>query len=228
MKTSFLKCILVMLLISSGTVTFGQKRTILVDAINEWGNCKNVLITATHGNIAISDRYGYALDGEFPPEMYDAIKEASENQRPVTDLVLTESGNFLVLIGNNGYAAKGIPEKLDVRLKEINKAEGEVVSVSFNDNGDWMVVAADAVYGVIDGILDFQTIANENGRIMTGHITNNGVAIVCEKGVYLYGDFPKALPETIKKTTFPIYRVKFADDGAYFISDKGGSCSFGM
>ena len=227
MKTSLSKCILVALLICSVSVVYGQKRTMLVESINEWKSCKNVLITATHGNIAVSDKNAYAISGEFPPEMYEVISEAAENQRPVTDMVLTESGSFLVVIGRNGYAAKGIPEKLDARLKEINAADGEVISASFNDNGDWMVVAADAVYGIITDV-SLPSVAEMNGRILTGHLTDKGVAIVCEKGVYLYGDVPKALPETIRKTTFPIYRVKFADDGAFFLSDKEGSCSFGM
>ena len=228
MKTSYSKCILAAVLMCSVSVVFGQKRTLLVETINEWKNCKNVLITATRGNVAVSDKNGYAISGEFPPEMYDVIVETSKNQRPVTDMVLTESGKFLVLIGRNGYTAKGIPEKLDARLKAINAADGEVISVSFNDNGDWIVVADDAVYGIVSGISDLQSIANENGRILTAHVTNDGVAIVCQNGVYLYGDFPKALPETIRKTTFPIYRVKFADDGSYFIADKKGSCSFGL
>ena len=227
MKASFSKCILVALLVCSVSVVFGQKRSSLIDAINEWKSCKNILITATHGNIAVSDKNAYAIFGEFPPEMYEVIAEAAENQRPVTDMVLTEAGKFLVAIGRNGYAAKGIPEKLDARLKEINAADGEIISVSFNDNGDWLVVASDAVYGIIEGV-HLPSVAEKNGRILTGHLTDNGVAIVCENGVYLYGDVPKALPETIRKTTFPIYRVKFADDGAYFLSDKEGSCSFGL
>ena len=227
MKTSFLKCILITLLLCSVSVVFGQKRSSLVDAINEWKSCKNVLITATNGNIAMSAKSGYAISGKFPPEMYDVITEASKNQRPITDMVLTESGKFIVVIGRNGYAAKGIPEKLNARLQEINEADGEVYSVSFNDNGDWLLIASGAVYGIISGV-DLQSVANKNGRILTGHLTDNGVAIVCEKGVYLYGDVPDALPETIKKTTFRVYRVKFADDGAYFISDKAGSCSFGL
>jgi len=228
MKASLSKCILIALLVCSASMVFGQKRSLLVESINEWKNCKNVLITATIGNIAVSDKNAYAISGKFPPEMYDVITEAAKNQRPVTDMVLTESGKFIVVIGRNGYAAKGIPEKLDARLREINAADGEIISVSFNDNGDWLLVASGAVYGAISGISSLQSIADKNGRILTGHLTDNGVAIVCENGVYLYGDFPAALPETIKKTTFRIYRVKFADDGAYFISDKAGSCSFGL
>ena len=228
MKASLLKCIVVTLLICSVSVVFGQKRSSLIESINEWKNCTNVLITANYGNIAVSDKNAYSISGKFPPEMYDAIVEASKNQRPVTDMALTEGGKFIVFTGRNGYTAKGIPVKLDVRLKEINAADGEVVSVSFNDKGDWIVVATDAVYADIKDIKDLQSIADKNGRILTGHLTNNGVAIVCQNGVYLYGDFPKALPETIKKTTFPIYRVKFTDDGAYFIADKAGNCSFGL
>jgi len=228
MKTSFLKCILVALVVCSASVVFGQKRSSLVESINEWKNCKNVLLTATHGNIAVSDKNAYSISGKFPPEMYDVIAEAAKNQRPVTDMVLTEAGKFIVVIGRNGYAAKGIPEKLDARLKEVNAADGEIISVAFNDNGDWLLVASGAVYGAVTGISNLQTIADKNGRILTVHLTNNGVAIVCQNGVYLYGDFPSALPETIRKTTFPIYRVKFADDGAYFIADKEGSCSFGL
>jgi len=228
MKTSFSKCILIALLIGSVSVAYSQKRSSLIESINEWKNCKNVLLTATKGNIAVSDKNAYAISGKFPQEMYDAIVAASKKPRPVTDMVLTESGKFLVLEGRNGYTAKGIPEKLDARLKAINAADGEVISVSFNDNGDWIVVAADGVYGVVSGISSLQSIADKNGRILTAHLTNKGVAIVCQNGTYLYGDFPDALPETIKKTTFRIYRVKFADDGAYFISDKEGSCSFGL
>ena len=219
---------MIALLLCSVSVVFGQKRSSLVESINEWKSCKNVLITATKGNIAVSDKNAYSISGKFPPEMYDVIAEAAKNQRPVTDMVLTESGKFIVVIGRNGYAAKGIPKKLNDRLQEINEADGEIYSVSFNDNGDWLLVAAGGVYGVVSGISTLQSIVDKNGRILTGHLTDNGVAIVCEKGVYLYGDFPSALPETIKKTTFRIYRVKFADDGAYFISDKEGSCSFGL
>jgi hypothetical protein len=228
MKTSILKCVTIALLLCSVSVVFGQKRSSLVEAINEWKSCKNVLITATKGNVAVSSKNGYAISGKFPPEMYNVITEAANNQRPVTDMVLTESGKFIVVIGRNGYTAKGIPEKLDARLNEINEADGEVISVSFNDNGDWLLVSVGAVYGAISGISDLQSIADKNGRILTGHLTDKGVAIVCENGVCLQGEFPSALPETIKKTTFRIYRVKFADDGAYFISDKEGSCSFGL
>jgi len=228
MKTSLFKCMMIALLVCSVSVVFGQKRSEIVKSINEWKNCTNVLITSTKGNIAVSDKNAYSISGKFPPAMYDAIVEASKNQRPVTDMVLTEGGKFLVITGRNGYVAKGIPEKLDARLKEINAADGEVISVSFNDNGDWILIATNAVYADIKDVKDLKSIADKNGRILTAHLTNNGIAIVCQNGVYLYGDFPKVLPETIKQTTFRIYRVKFADDGAYFIADKTGSCSFGL
>ena len=78
-----------------------QSREALRQQIDEWGECRNVAITETNGDLALYGKNGYANLG-CPEDLNAAIKELNNQNLFIADVQLTEEGRWVILYGNNG------------------------------------------------------------------------------------------------------------------------------
>jgi hypothetical protein len=146
----------------------------------------------------------------------------------IVDIIITEKGSWLVLYGENGFIWNEIPKSLELKMREYNKKKLVIASVTFNDNGEWILIGDEINTSGTELMETIKDGMNQFGTLWTACLTDDGVAIVYEKGYQFFGNVPDALQERVKTTTFDVFRLKFAPDGAFFISDKDGHYDYTM
>jgi len=230
MKTNLSKLTLTAFLLILAVSVFGQTRNRdnIKRAINEWGTCRNVAITAYGGDIALNYRNGCAFSGNVPQKLYDALVELNDDNEFIDDIVLTEESRYLILYGNNGFVWNTLPYSLERKMREYNNDKDVITSVAFNDNNDWIIIG-EKISASSDKLM--QTIKdgmNKYGALWTAHMTNDGLALVYERGFQYFGNVPEQLKIRAKNADFDVYRLKFTSAGAFFISDKKGNFDYRM
>lgn len=205
-----------------------EGRKFLRDQINKWGECKNVAMTLTGGDVAIYGTNGWAALGA-PKSMTDKFEELNGSNRLIDDIVLTESGSWLILWDNNGINSYGAPPALFSKLEKWNE-EGEVItSVTFNDRGDWIAITTKKYSASSDKILNsIREGEAKYGEFWAAHLTNDGLALCFERGYRFFGDVPQNLKQKLDETTIDVFRIKFLSDGSYFIADFDGNYAYNM
>lgn len=215
------------LLLFTATSTAQNSRQVIKDAIANKGECRNVAITATGGDLMLYGRNGYASSG-CPSSLTDKLYKLNEDDDYIDDVQLTEDGSWLVLYNDNDAAWYGIPYSLEQKILEFHN-EGEIINtITFNDEGDWIVIS-DAMYSASsDDLLEFlEEGESEYGELWTAHLTNNCLVVVYERGYKWIGDIPASLKEAATSVTFNVYRLKFAGT-SWFMADKEGHFRYFM
>lgn len=219
---------LVLTLLTAMTfVTYGQSREFIRENIRKYGECRNVAITKTNGDVMIYGRNGYATDG-CPSGLNNALKELNNEEAYIKDVQLTENGNWLVLYGSNGYRWSNIPYGLQETLSEYNRDREEITSVAFNDGGDWIVITTEHISASSDWIQNWLADGlKDHGQLWTVCITSDAMVAVYEKGYKFYGNVPDDLRSALKETSLNVYCLKIAGS-AWFFADKNGSYRYNM
>jgi hypothetical protein len=216
-----------LLFINMGFAQTGGRAYIKQNIIS-WGECKNVALTLTGGDVAIYGTNGYAASG-IPIGMSNALDELHGTNELIDDLVLTEDGSWFILFGSNGYKSYGAPSSLIQKLNTWN-SQGEVInSVTFNDAGEWIAIT-DTKYSASDNsILEYLRGGEaEFGELWAAHMTNDGLVVCYARGFRFLGNVPANLKEKLGATDINVYRVKFLSDGTYFIADVMGYFEYFM
>jgi hypothetical protein len=221
---------LVLILACVAQLSFAQigSRAFIKQQIISWGECKNVALTLTGGDVAIYGSNGYAADG-VPTAMANALSALNNTNDLIDDLVLTESGSWFILFGSNGYKSFGAPSSLIQKLNTWN-SQGEVInSVTFNDNGEWIAITETKYSASDNSILEYLRGGEaEFGELWAAHMTNDGLVVCYERGFRFLGNVPSNLKEKLGSTSINVYRVKFLSDGTYFIADFSGAFEYFM
>lgn len=198
--------------------TQAQDREFIRKVIKEEGGCRNVAITKTNGDVALFGQNGWAATDNTPKKLCDELDRLTDKGEYIDDVQLTESGDWLILYGNNGVIYDGITESLEKKLIEYNKDNEVINSVTFNDNGDWIIISDDH-YNTsskrIDDIIEDGM--DDLGQVLAACITDDAIVIIYKDGYTINGNVPKSLDRELNKS-YNYYRVKVAGD-AWFISD---------
>lgn len=202
--------------------SFGQGRTYIKQAIREWGECRNVAITKTNGDLALYGRNGCAKSG-LPYSLNEAINELNNDREYIDDIQLTENGAWLILYGNNGFRWNDIPYSLEQKLRQFNSDNEIVLSVTFNDAGDWIVISKDYYSSSDTRINDWLKEGTEEyGQLWTACITDDALVAVFAGGYKFLGEVPYSLKTALQNTKLDVYRLKIAGN-AWFFADTNGS-----
>lgn len=203
-------------------------RSALKQAIQRWGNCRNVTLTLHRGLVALSDRNKFVTAGA-PVSLAETLQALQDQGMYIDDVQLTERGRWLILYDNNGFIYDNLPHDLEEELLNFTNIGEEVTSVTFNDRGDWVVVSAERAKAssfqlqqeLLTGIASY-------GDLLSAQLTDEGLVLCFEDGVRYVGKVPKRLQEALSRSHMQIYRVKFSADGAYFYADRQGRYSYNM
>lgn len=212
---------------SANTESSAQDRSYIKNAISNWGECRNVTITETNGNVAIYGANGNARQG-IPSQMSDALQSLNDDGKTITDLHLTENGAWVIIYNGNGIWRAGITDDFEETLLECNDDGETITSVSFNDNGEWVIVSEEYIHSSSSEITNWLSEgSDEYGILISVCMTNNSMVAVYEEGYKFLGDVPESLKKELYKTTIDVTRVKFAGQ-SWFISDEEGTYSYRM
>jgi hypothetical protein len=185
--------------------------------MKEDGGCKNVALTLTGGRVAFLKSSGWVAS-DVPSGLIDDLKEVDGTGKTLQEIVLTENGSWLVIYTD-----------LRDKLSQWNDEGEEIISATFNDNGDWIAItknkysaSEDEVYDMIDKG------ENEFGAFLSAHLTNDGMVLCFKRGYKYRGNVPERLKQKLRESKLDVIRVKFLSDGSYFFSDAIGNCGFNM
>lgn len=208
-------------------VSYGQGREYIRQQIREQGECRNVAITETNGDIMLYGRNGCARAG-CPASLNEAITELNEEREFIDDIQLTEEGRWLILWGDNGMRWNDIPNSLESTLREFNEAGEVITSVTFNDEGDWIVITTDFFTSSDSRINDWLKQGNEEyGQLWAACVTDDAVVAVFSEGYTFLGDIPQSLIDALNRTDLDVYRLKIAGP-CWFFADEEGSFQYNM
>lgn len=211
----------------SGTVRYlnslaGSHMSYIKEAINGWGKCRTGAITEYGAGVGIYGDYGYAYTGSTPSKLKKRIKEAYDDKSKITDINITENGNYVIILNGAGYWTLGYPERFPKKLEELrvgDLSDDKVLSACFNDRGEWVIISDKHYIYSNESIKNFITKAEDlYGAVNYAYITNKGMIACCKHGVY-YRNIPSNLAEALKKLTFKPKVIKFTDNGLYLITD---------
>jgi hypothetical protein len=207
--------------------SFGQGRTFIKQKIRENGECRNVAITKTNGDLMLYGRNGLANDG-CPQSLRNALSELNNDNEFIDDVQLTENGRWLILYGNNGIRWNDIPYSLERKLREYNGKNEVIYSVTFNDAGDWIIITG-KYYSSSDSRISSWLKEGENmhGELWAACITDDAIVAVFAGGYSFLGEVPYSLKEALRNTKLDVFRLKIAGN-AWFFADKNGMYEYNM
>ena len=207
--------------------SFGQGREFIREQIRSKGECRNVAITKTNGDLMLYGRNGWAATG-CPRSLTDAITKLNKDNEFIDDIQLTEEGRWLILYGNNGIQWHDIPYSLERKLREYN-SKGEVIySVTFNDAGDWIVITEKYYSSSDSRISDWlKEGENRHGELWAACVTDDAIVAVYAYGYSFFGEVPYSLKEALRKTNLDVFRLKIAGN-AWFFADKNGRYNYNI
>ena len=199
-----------------------NSRDYIKQQITLWGECKNVAITETNGDLALHGENGWVGSG-LPPGLADELNKLNNESELIDDVQLTENGRWIILYGDNGFRWSDIPYSLERKIKVFN-SEGDIVfSVTFNDNNDWIIISKERYAASSVELQNWlQEGANEFGMLWAACLTNEAL-VACYQGGYKFlGNIPYSLKEALTATKMNVYRIKIAGE-AWFFSDFYGN-----
>lgn len=204
-----------------------QGRSYIREAIKEWGECRNVAITKTNGDIALYGHNGCARSG-CPRDLSDAITELNNEEEYIDDIQLTENGKWLILYGDNGLRWRGIPYSLEHQIREANNNKEVITSITFNDAGNWIVITTKYFIASNSEVTSWLKDGyDEYGQLWAACVTDDAVVAVFERGYKFIGNVPEDLKTALRKTSLNVYRLKIAGD-SWFFADKEGNYQYSM
>lgn len=228
MKSSILRLAGVLAFVIVGFAAQAQNsRQYIRENIDEWGQCSNVAITRTNGDVAIYGSNGWAAS-QVPSGMTAAFRDLHDREKTLKDIVLTEDGSWLILWGGNGYNSEGLTSSLSNKLRQFNDDREELTSVAFNDAGEWAIVGVSHIAASSDAIEDWLLSGlDDYGTLWSVHMTDDSMIAVYENGYKFLGDVPESMKDALRNTDLNVYRAKFAGQ-SWFFADRNGNYQYNM
>ena len=198
-------------------------REYIRERITEWNSCRLVAITKNGGDVAVAGKNSCAVCGACPNKLWEALKEIHDQGHRITDVCLTDKGKWVVLFGKNGYRSNGLPEDMVNKLSRFHTDKETLLSATVNDNGEWVVISNKHFSAYPTEINNrLKEIMYKYGNICSVSITDDAGVAIFDRGYYWWGNYPKDLPESIKKSDFNPSTIRMAGD-SWFYADETGS-----
>ena len=214
-------------LLFASNMSAQNSRQYIRNSIDNWGECKNVAITRTNGDLALYGRNGWSGSG-LPSGMQTALNELNADNAYIDDVVISENGNWLILYGDNDVRWSGAPSSLSDKIHEFHNRGDIITSITFEDGGRWIIISKEyyaASYGWIQDWLSDG--ADEYGELWSACVTSDAMVAVYESGYKYYGNVPQGLKDALRETSLDVYRVKMAGT-SWFYADKNGNFRYNM
>lgn len=175
--------------------------------------------------IAVFGKNDYIVAGTLTSGFSEYLQEAKSNGWTIKDVHLTSKYGY-ILLSNDGWTGifpKGCREKM-LEMRDRSRLR----SASFNDNGDFVVVSESEWYS--SSYTNKTTITEAvslYGKVLHVHLTDKGIAVTCEKGVY-FKNAPEKLIDRLNSMNVKPTAVKFTDGGKVLMYNNSGRYSYFM
>lgn len=224
----FLRIVFLLALVCVGINANAQNsREYIRNAISNWGECKNVAITKTNGDLALYGKNGYSFS-ECPSDLCDRIKQLNSDGNTIQDVCLSENGSWIILYDNNGGWWNGIPGDMADKFKTYYRNGEIITSVSFTDQGEWIIITDQHIAASSSTLKNWLFEGcNDYGELWSCCITEDGAVAVYASGYRFRGNVPEDFKDALREADFDVYRAKFAGT-SWFMADKDGTYRYHM
>lgn len=191
----------------------------LTTCIKGWKKCILGAITEKGAGIVVYGENGYATTGNLNSNLVSKIKELNGKVETFKSIAVTNSGYYCLVYGINGWYGN-IPSDMSSKLTQFNTDVEDIYCVSIAENGDYVIVTDKHVDA--SNTADLTNMKNtiaRYGHIQYTCITNRGIIVVCQNGIY-YSNIPTNLEVILKSITFKPGKIIFTDSGTYLITSK--------
>lgn len=198
----------------------------IVSQIKEKGECRLGAITEYGKGVVIYGSNGYSYSS-IPNSFNEKLKEINGKGQKISSVTLTNSGYYCITFERNGWYGV-VPENMKSKLHEFNNNGEEIFSVSICENGNFAIVTDKHYFASHTG--DFSNMKKAcdlYGSIKNVCITNLGICVVCQNGIY-YSNIPTKLEERLKSIDYHPDHVTYTDSGTFLITTESGSHSYFM
>lgn len=215
----------------SGTTRYASGRncnfSYIKENIQEWKELKICSMADNGMCLAVYGLNGYAYTNDVKNGMKEVLSFArSGTSESINDVSVNSNGAVMLLVGRNGYSFRNTSSSIENRMKSIHAEKQKILSVSQNENDEWIIVTEKYYYTSGSNISAFvQRAQNQYGAIDYAYITRLGRIAICRQGIY-YENIPSILEENLKDLHFKPDNIKFTDSGYYCISNKDGNARY--
>ncbi len=209
------------------TASAQNSRAYIRDAITELGECRNVAITRTGGDLMIYGANGFYQMG-CPASLVSKLQELYADGHYIDDVQITENGAWVVLYDDNGVAWSNIPRSLEKKIRAYNDEGERIDAITFNDDGDWVVVGHTKYSASSTDFVEWLQEGEESyGELWTVCLTDDAMVAVYARGYQFVGEVPQSLKDALAQTQIDVYRLKIAGS-SWFFANKAGQYQYTM
>lgn len=200
-----------------------QSRNFLRKWINEKHEVRLCAMSSSCLGIGVYGSNGYRCD-DLNDKLYNKIRDINKKGLKINDITITDDGHWVVIYADNAYYGI-MPQQVVDKLNSIIAKEDNLKlrSVSFNDDGEYIIVSDNHFYSSSNEYVNFYNIKqSELGNLFTATLCNKGAVFCFEYGMTYCGKIPKNVAEAISNTKNKYYLAKFTKQGDYVFASKDG------
>lgn len=189
------------------------------EKIGEIGSLKSGTLTENGHCIIIYNKSGVWWEGDGPDSgVLSKLTEINKSNDSINEVSISPNAKYYYIGYQGAMWSTRATTEMNQKLKEY---DDEIISSAcINDNGDFAITTNKHFYGSTDYLHNALLEAKKRyGYIESISITNKGVIVVCEKGIYLHNVPTRVYEKLIQMTAWRPIRVKFTDSGTYIITD---------
>lgn len=203
-------------------------RNQLRKAIKKWGECNNGTLSLEHGAVALYGSNGYFCSAAVDDRISSKLKSINNSGGNVTDINITENGNFIIVF-NSGKEWYGVlPSALKSALDDYSYGT-QFKSISFNESGTYAITTSD---GFKSNNSIYQAFYDDNvdefGELLSVNICGDGAVFCYSDKARFCGRIPDEVESAMHNFTSTANFVKFNKHGDYLICSKYGSYAYSI
>ena len=199
----------------------------LTTSIKSWNKCRLGALTESGAGIAVYGSNGYATTGNLNSSFIAKIKELNNQKETFKSVTTTSSGYYCIVYGRNGWFGY-VPESMKTVLNQYNSDREDIYCVSIAENGDYVIISDKHIQASNStDMTNLKKASEKYGHIKYASITNRGLVVVCENGIY-YSNIPTNLEVKLKSISFRPDKIVFTDSGTYLITNESETYSYNM
>lgn len=194
----------------------------LQDYINKEKRAKTGAISSKGKGVIVYGTNGLFRD-QIPEEFRDTLLAINKRGKVIQDVAMSNDMKYYcVVYDKNKFFTNG-PQSFKNKLSEFRDNNEELQCVSINDKGESVVMTDKHYWCSSQEKFDFIKDAGKKyGYIYSACLSNNGIVVCAEKGIYFKNVPPKVyerMVNVLKNKKFKIKVVKFTDAGTCLITD---------
>ena len=198
----------------------------IFEAIKKYGACRLTALSINYGGAMVFGNGGFSASGKMPADFATYLRVINGSRKYIEEINIAENGAFVIVYNYYEYFANGIPDNFAKALSNVSVLD-HIYSACFNVKGDWAIVSKKEYVASPDIMKHLDAAKKQYGKPKHCFFTDNGISIICAKGVYTH-NVPEQLLKGLQSIPWKPKTIKFTDNGHYVITNDSEKCHYNL